>query len=625
MRAVGVALFASWLIAWGLSPKGEPARPTSTVGGLAIAGSDDVAVAWLEVSHARPRSSEVLHVATIDPAGRVTPRIHLDGHDDVAYRLAESAPGRFLLVSEHRTRLDRWFEVRTFASRAAEGAVASDPHRLPARLPDLRATFNASSWEVAASGGRLALVEEELGGGTSVHMLDGHGDWAAAESVGRTLVASGHGSLVRYEVGRRDDLVEITPESGSPWVMRISHPRCAPPRGGEASEGEGPAEGARAAGSTRPIDRSLVPPMPPAAPAANDGRERVLSVTGLPGGYARMARLGRWLCVDGMRAGRYFRLDPVPLGEVVDPRLTSDADARLFLLDGNDGKGALFTRQLEFLPTGASPYGWARRPLTLPGSDGVRGYAIFQVTPAGGAALVTRAVAGQTQVLLDRFQPGDLQPAVRGPLCTQSPSKSAVRGASATAATPSPRAASEILLGPPQRMLPDRRPLLRWLALLPLLALAAALARSLRLLSRLRALAPGPSHGPLPEGRAVVAASLALDADAPAGALRLRRAGQSLLLFIDQGAEVLRASDVRPRSEPRGDAVDVASGAPVLATGVVARGAAFRGQDSLRAGDGDLVLVGCTLGEARARVATRVAASGALLACALGSILMLIK
>jgi len=574
MRLVGTALFTAWLLAWGAAPKGELARATTAVGGLAIAGADDVAVAWLEVAHARPRGSETLHVATVDRGGQLLPRFNLDGHDDVAYRLTESGPARFALVSEHRTRLDRYFEFRRFGRGTAD------------RPPDLRATFNASTWEVAAAGDQLTLVEEDLSGETAVHVLDEDGRWLPSQAAGRTLLGSGGGSVIRYEVGRHADRVVVSPAGESPWVMEVSHPRCTLPSSAAASAGPTGGEPALASG---------------AAAISADEHERTLSVVGLPGGYGRMARLGRWLCVDGIRSGSYFRLDPVPIGDVVDPRLVADADARLSISDANDGKGALFLRRLEGVAPGASPFVWGPRPRTVPGGEVLRGYSIFHVGASGGAALITRASAGETRVLLERF-----------PLPDGHSEVSAGGGS------------GELLLGPARHYLPDHRPLLRVLAVAPLGVLAMALLGAVGLVRRLRRVTPPSAAAPLGEGPVAIEAQLATDAEAPTGALRLRRGGHTMLLFIE-GAEVIRASDVRPRSEPRGDAVDVASGAPVLATGRFRRGAVFRGEDSLHAGGGDLVLVGCTLAEARARLAVRLGLSAALFSGALAAVLLLVR
>jgi hypothetical protein len=112
----------------------------------------------------------------------------------------------------------------------------------------------------------------------------------------------------------------------------------------------------------------------------------------------------------------------------------------------------------------------------------------------------------------------------------------------------------------------------------------------------------GASFAP---GRAVVEGELESGAETPSGGLRIVcRGGQRMSVFVE-GAEVLRASEVRPRSQPRGDAVDVASGATVVATGIVESGGVYRADATLRARHGDLVLVGCSLAEARHRLGRR--------------------
>jgi hypothetical protein len=161
---------------------------------------------------------------------------------------------------------------------------------------------------------------------------------------------------------------------------------------------------------------------------------------------------------------------------------------------------------------------------------------------------------------------------------------------------------------------PDWRPALRALAVLPLFVLLLGLLGPLRLLRRLRQLAP-TGNGALREGREVVEGTLAANADSPHSGLRLVAGSAEVTLVVD-GAEVLRASEVRPRDEPRGDAVDVAAGAPVVASGTIEMGSLYRVAATLRAGAGDLVIAGCTLAEAQQLVATRLATAFALLAIA---------
>jgi hypothetical protein len=172
--------------------------------------------------------------------------------------------------------------------------------------------------------------------------------------------------------------------------------------------------------------------------------------------------------------------------------------------------------------------------------------------------------------------------------------------------------ASARVLAPIKRYQPDHRPVLRPLALVPLAMLFLSALGSWRLGARLRRIAPSRPDAPLPSGPAVVEGELAADADAPAGGLWLRRGRGRMAIFVE-GAEVVRASDVRPRTQPRGDAVDVAEGAPAVATGLVEPGVLYRDVATLRARRGDLLLVGCSLAEARAWIARRTFGTVALL------------
>src|SRR5579883_2008536 len=108
MRLVGIALLTAWLLAWAAAPQ------SSLLGGVAAAGGDRAAVAWLELRHepGAPAPSGALHVATVDEAGRVAPRLAIGvGADAVAFRLADAGEGRFVLAAEYRNPARRWFEV----------------------------------------------------------------------------------------------------------------------------------------------------------------------------------------------------------------------------------------------------------------------------------------------------------------------------------------------------------------------------------------------------------------------------------------------------------------------------------------------------------------------------------
>ena len=325
---------------------------------------------------------------------------------------------------------------------------------------------------------------------------------------------------------------------------------------------------------------------PPPCFAGDDPEERapmVTSVVGLPGGFARLARRGPVGCVDGIRDGATFAYQHVPLIGIGAARLAVADDGALYVHE--EQEAAQLDQRRIVLP--ARPGGaFSLDARIVPAAEpftGVR-YRLFGgAGRLGVTTLAQRVVGGDTQVVLER---GDAAP---------------------------------VSLAPERSFQPDYRPVLRPLAALPLALLLFSAVGAWRRHARVRRLAPLPAGVPLPTGRVAVEGELALDAEAPAGGLRVRR-GRSLLTVFVEGAEVLRASDVRPRSQPRGDAVDVASGATVVAGGVVDPGVLYRREATLRARTGDFVLVGCTLAEARARIARRLASSAALLAAAIALI-----
>src|SRR5262245_7929483 len=94
---------------------------------------------------------------------------------------------------------------------------------------------------------------------------------------------------------------------------------------------------------------------------------------------------------------------------------------------------------------------------------------------------------------------------------------------------------------------------------------------------RLHRLSPLSSEAPLAPGQRIVEGTLSVEAWAPAGILRLHRGDHALRLVLD-GAHVVRASQLRPRSEPGGDVVDMALGASVVASGRLEPGALLRGE-----------------------------------------------
>src|SRR5207244_10625826 len=97
MRLVGLVLFSAWLLAWWVTPHGEPARATSMVGGVAIAGGDRAAVAWLELPSWR-RDGGQLHVALVDEDNRVREVVSRPAGAESHYRLADAGGGRFVLA-----------------------------------------------------------------------------------------------------------------------------------------------------------------------------------------------------------------------------------------------------------------------------------------------------------------------------------------------------------------------------------------------------------------------------------------------------------------------------------------------------------------------------------------------
>ncbi len=317
----------------------------------------------------------------------------------------------------------------------------------------------------------------------------------------------------------------------------------------------------------------------PACFGDGGGRATVTSVVGLRGGYARLSRRGASGCVDGIRDGKPFAFRDVPLDGIQAARLEVDGDGRLAVHEEQD---AQVTRRRVVLPS--EPGGRYRvdeRTVAAALDAPEVRYRLFGGEGRlGVTSLATRATTDETQVVLERNGAGTAR-----------------------------------VLAPARHFHPDHRPMLRRLAALPLVLLALGAWGVARLRRRLAKLAPLPREVPLRAGQAVVDGELAADADAPAGGLRVRRARERLTIFVE-GATVLRASDVRPRTQPRGDAVDVASGSTVVASGAVEPGTLYRAEPTLRARRGDLVLVGCTLAEARCYLARRFAGSLALLVLA---------
>jgi hypothetical protein len=149
----------------------------------------------------------------------------------------------------------------------------------------------------------------------------------------------------------------------------------------------------------------------------------------------------------------------------------------------------------------------------------------------------------------------------------------------------------------------------------------------LRLRLRLRQLRPvpvealqSPGGGPITlqgtlmvEGDApTVSGPKDMTGAGPLNSLRLR-CGRHLVTVFVEGARILRASQFRSAGQPRGDAVDVAAGAAVVASGRLEQGTLYRDETRLRAGRADVVVVGCGIAEARAFVGRTLAATAGLL------------
>ncbi|MSP59394.1 MAG: hypothetical protein EXR72_03455 [Myxococcales bacterium] len=535
-----MALLSAWLVAWAVSPHGEVKRQTSIVGGVAVAGGDLAAAAWLELRHGAVDG--ILHVVTVDENGRVTEQLRLPASADTAsFRLADAGAGAFVLATDRRSASGSVLEFHRFGA-----ADAAQPPDLELEAPDLdpeaQAT-HAAQWQIAAAGDQLVVLQT-ISGATNnlLWTLDGNGRWAGATAGGRKLIGAGGGHTVVYSDGwRGEGGMSVAPGRAEGWVAEVSRPVCF------ADGGPAPT---------------------------------VTSVVGLRGGYARLSRRGWAGCVDGIRDGKPFAYRNVPLAGIAAARLLCDDAGRLVVHEDQDA--AQVTQRRIILPEkpGASFGIDARTVNPAFATEGVR-YRLFGGGGhAGVTTLATQVADHQTQVVLERNGVGQAS-----------------------------------VLAPVRRYQPDHRPALRALALGPLLVLLAGALQAWRRMARLRRVTPVAAGVPLAAGPIAIEGELAVDAEAPAGGLRMRLGSTLVTLFIE-GAAVLRASDVRPRNQPRGDAVDVASGASVVATGTLDPGALYRGEATLRARAGDLVLVGCTLAEARARLAARLFSALALLATA---------
>jgi hypothetical protein len=530
-------------VAWAAAPHGEPARQTSIVGAVAVAGGDESAVAWLELKHGA--ADGTLHLVMVDGEGRMRSHRQLTaGADATAFRLADAGQRVFVLATEHRTPAQRTITVHRFVG---DGDELLQP-LTDAYQPRWQET-EPGDFQVAAGGDEVAVAmfAARTDAAPAVHLLGRDGAWVVPTRLAeRTLIGAGAGHVVTYaEQSDHTAEVVLAPGRAAEQRMLVARPSC-----------------------------------------FGDGRPpTVTSVVALRGGYARLSRRGNEGCIDGIRDGRPFAYRDVPLAGIAAARLQLDDGGGISVREEQD---AQVEQRRVILP---EQPGGAYRVQIVGGQSGpeVR-YRLFGgVGRQGVTALATRATAEETQVVLERMREGEALPALRG--------------------APSARWASDDhpqVLAPQRHFQPDHRPILRALGALPLALLALSLLGAARLRRRVRRMRPGTTLGAsFAPGRAVVEGELESGAETPSGGLRIVcRGGQRMSVFVE-GAEVLRASEVRPRSQPRGDAVDVASGATVVATGIVESGGVYRADATLRARHGDLVLVGCSLAEARHRLGRR--------------------
>ena len=517
MRLVAVALLAGWMVAWSAAPHGEAARSTSVVGAVAIAGSDTVAVAWIEL-RGRPHI-EALHVAIVDDHNAIRDAWELPVEEGAtSFQLADAGGGRFVLATERRSLGWRAFDVNLLAHGSR------DP------LPSFYSARDGRAWQLAAAGTEIAIVEELPTGANVFTPTRALNEWRVRTSAGRVLLGTGGGHVVRYE----EDVDNSVTLSTSEQTIPLARATCT---------------------SKLPAE--------------------VTSVVGLRGGYARLARHGADGCVEGIADGRPFVHRSIPLAGFRDPRLAVEADGTLTIHDAQDARTIERRVILPRDVTGGAPVTIEATSINEAiADDGVR-YRLFAGEGRLGMTdVATRASRNDIEVVLERQGPG-----------------------TATVLAPEPSFEA------------DHRPVLRPLALLPLLAFVLALAFAILRLVRLRRLTPRDvEKDGLGSGAVTLAGTLVADADAPRGALRVR-VGHKLVTVFVEGAAVLRASDVRARTQPRGDAVDVAAGAPVVARGTLVAGDVYRDEPTLRARTGDLLLVGCTIAEARAQATRAVVAA----------------
>lgn len=544
MRLVGLALLAGWLVAWSVAPRGAPIRSSAIVAAVACAGGDTAAAAWLERQRGGV-AGDLLHVVTVDEQGRIGDRLELVAEPDATdFRLVEVGGGRFVLAVEHRDPSRHWYVLHRFGAGRHEV------------LPAIPAHLESEGWHLAASGDEIVLTDEVkkhrivlddggAEGGDEVVLAD----QVKGETVARTLGPDG-----AWQVTTAD---RILVGSGGGHVVRYEEQH----RAAHLAVGPG-----RPGGWNADPDRGRCGFMPATA----------ISVVGLRGGYARLLRHGASACVEGIRDGAPFETPDMAIEDFHYPRLVVDLEGRLSVQEAQE---AQLTQRRWLVPQvkGQKPELVITQIHPQLAAHGI-GYRLYGGEGKLGVTDVATRVR-RDEVMLERQGVGQAT-----------------------------------VLAPVRQFDPDYRPLLRQLGLLPLLCLLISCVDALRLRQRLRQLRPVPVEALLTPGGGPITlqGTLMVEGDAPtlsgpknpSGAALMNslrvRCGRHLVTLFIEGARILRASQLRPIGQPRGDAVDVAAGAAVVASGRLEQGTLYRDETRLRAGRADLVVVGCGLGEAQA-------------------------
>jgi hypothetical protein len=536
------------------------------VAAVACAGGDTAAAAWLE-GRRGGAAGDLLHAVIVDEQGRIGDRLELVAEPDATeFRLVEVGGGRFVLAVEHRDPRQHWYELHRFGAGRHEV------------LPSIQAALESDGWQLAAAGEELVLTDQ-----VKKHRIVMDDDGAEAgdevvladqirgETVARTLGPDGAWQVITAD--------RILVGAGDGHVVRYEVRRRS------AHLVVGPM---RLGGWTADLGRGRCGFMPATA----------ISVVGLRGGYARLLRHGASACVEGIRDGAPFETPDMEISDFHYPRLVADREGGLSI---HEAQEAQLTQRRWLVPQvkGQKPELVITQihPRLAANSVGYRLYA--GEGKLGVTDVATRV--GRDEVMLERQGVGQ-----------------------ATA------------LGPVRHFEPDYRPLLRRLGLLPLLCLLMSAAEALRLRQRLRQLRPVPVEALVTPGGGPITlqGTLMVEGDAPTmtgpkttsgaaplNSLRLR-CGRHLVTVFVEGARILRASQIRPLGQPRGDAVDVAAGAAVVASGRIEQGTLYRDETRLRAGRDDLVVVGCGLAEAQAFAGRVLRSALVLLAGATGIVLL---